>query len=150
MLPSSRRSVVRAIALSGTALSAGCSTLGGEREPPVDVSVLNSTPNPVTIDIAVVDRTAEAEDVLFSDSFDLEPYQPGTRTQGSDMDRQAAFRAAEASIVCAANGQEEQFTFEASCVDSDSGIDEGFTVEWADDKYEETEFRYRQSRCGDV
>lgn len=147
MSPSSRRSVLQAAAAGSVGLVAGCSALGTGSEPPVDISVLNSTPAPVTIELEVVEDASSETSMLFSETFELSAYKPGTRTRNSDADRQNAFQASEATVICKAYGNREQFSFEASCVDSESGIDEGFTVEWADDGDRGDELRYRQSRC---
>lgn len=146
MWSSNRRSVLRAAA-SGTALlGAGCSSIGGSTKPPVDVTVLNSTPTAVTIELAARTEPAPDGTRLFSETFDLSAYQPGTRTKGSSAERANAFTATEAHIRCRVSDEERYFTFEASC-ENTAELDEGFTVEWADDVHTADELRYRQSTC---
>lgn len=142
----SRRSVLQAATVGGIGLIAGCSALEPDTQPPVDISILNSTSSAVTIRIQVTDDSESDEEMLFSESFDLSPYESGEQTANSTMKRPDAFRALDATVICTADGRREQFSFEASC-QSESEIDEGFTIEWADDGDRGDELRYQQSRC---
>jgi len=144
----SRRSVLRAATVGSIGLIAGCSALEPDTQPPVDISVLNSTPSAVTIRIQVTDDSESDEEMLFSESFDLSPYEPEEQTANSSIERPDAFRALDATVICTAEGSREQFSFEASCR-SESDIDEGFTIEWADDGDRGDELRYRQSQCSE-
>jgi len=128
-------------------LIAGCSTLGFGSEPPVDITVLNSTPAPVAIDLEVVDDAGSEGSVLFSETFELSAYKPGTRTRNSDAERPNAFQADEATVICKAKGKREQFSFKASCTESEKNVEDGLTVEWAEDGDRGEEFQYRYARC---
>ncbi|WP_227131442.1 hypothetical protein [Halorubellus salinus] len=146
MSPSSRRSVLRAAAVGTTLIVPGCSSIGGSAKPPVDINVLNSTPVPVRIELSARTQPEPDGEVLFSDVFELSPYKPGTQTKGSSMERVNAFAANEALIVCHSPNDERFFKFEPSCQNTDE-LDEGFTVEWADNGDTGDELRYRQSTC---
>jgi hypothetical protein len=147
MSPSSRRSVLQAVATSGACLVAGCSSLDLGSEPPVDVNVLNYTSAEITLNIRAIDEDESDEEILFQKSFDLEAYQSDDEMKGYNANRQDAFRASAASIYCSVDGKDKQFDFEASCGDSDSDIDDGFTVEWREGDDHKKKFVFRQSDC---
>jgi hypothetical protein len=144
---SSRRSVLRTIAAGSIVPIAGCTSLGLGKPPLVDISVLNATPNRVTFDIEVFDAAQSDAEVLYENAFELEPYQPGTRTRGSNGDEQDAFRASEAYVECEVAGRQRSFGFEAACVGTDE-IDEGFSLLLSETRYSEPELEFSQSYCG--